>query len=84
MRKRRACHFGADVSFEPDFIGREVKAWRAVDAIAVEQRHGRHVVVGTHANQFLGQGRAFEKAECGAGVEFDKQVLSTQYSVLSF
>jgi hypothetical protein len=40
--------------------------------------------VGTHANQFLGQGRAFEKAECGAGVEFDKQVLSTQYSVLSF
>jgi hypothetical protein len=33
--------------------------------------------------KFLGQGSAFEEAESRAGVKFDKQVLSTQYSVLS-
>ena len=83
MRKRRACHFGADVGFEADFVGGEVEARGAVDAVGIEQRHGGHFEVGAHADQFLRQGRAFEEAESGTGVKFDVQVLSTQYSVPS-
>lgn len=71
MRKGRACHFGADVGFYLRFIRGQVEAWGAVDAVGVEQRHGGHLEVLAHADQFLGQGRAFEEAEGGAGVEFD-------------
>jgi len=71
--------------FEADFVGGKVETRGAVDSIGVEQRHGRHFVVSAHADQFLGQGRAFEEAESGTGVKFDIQfsVPSTQYSVLS-
>jgi hypothetical protein len=41
------------------------------------------VIVLAHSDEFLREGRAFEEAERGAGVKFDKQVLSTQYSVPS-
>lgn len=68
---------------ETDFFGGEVETWDAVDAVGIEQRHSGHVVMSAHSDQFLGQGRAFEKTESGAGVKFDVQVLSTQYSVLS-
>lgn len=71
MRKRRACYFGADVSFDLDFVRGEVEARGAIDAIGVEQRHGGHLEVLAYSDEFLGQGRAFEEAESGSGVEFD-------------
>ena len=65
-------------------FGGEMEAGGAVDAVGVEQRHRRHLEVLAHAYQFLGQGSAFEEAECGTGVKFDvHQVLSAQLSVLS-
>ena len=70
------------MSLDFGFIGSEVEAWGAVDSVGVEQCHGGHVEVLAHADQFLGQRSTFEEAECGTGVKFDKQVLSTQYSEL--
>ena len=60
-----------------------MKARGAVHAVGVKQRHGGQFELGADCGQLLGQGCAFEKAESGAGVKFDIQVLSTQYSVLS-
>lgn len=71
MRKWRACYFGADVSLDLGFVRGEVKARGAIDAVGIEQRHGGHLEVLAYSDEFLGQGRAFEKAESGAGVEFD-------------
>ena len=68
---RRAGDFRADVRFDSDLFGGEVEAWSAVDTVGVEQCHGGHVKVRTHADQFLGQGSAFEKTESRAGVKFD-------------
>jgi hypothetical protein len=53
-------------------LGCHVEARRTVDAVAVEQRHGRHVQVGAHGDQILGQRGAFEKTESRAGMEFDE------------
>ena len=53
------------------FFRRQMKTGRAVDAVAIEQRHGGHVVIRAQAGQFFGQGSAFEKTECGSRVEFD-------------
>ena len=58
---------GADSGFD----GREVEARRAVDAITIEERHGRHGICGTGADELFGQGSAVEKAEGGTGVEFN-------------
>ena len=60
-----------------------MEAGRAVYTVGVEQSHGGHFELGTRGHQFLGQGSAFEKAECGAGVKFYEQVLSSRFSVLS-
>ena len=85
MCKRGACYFGADVRLDPDLLRRQVKAGCAVDSISIEQGHGGHLEVLAHADQFLGQGSAFEKAESGTGVKFDIQiqfsVLGSQFSV---
>ena len=43
----------------------------AVDAVAVEKRHGSGTVLCADLDQFLGQGGAFEEGECGARVKFD-------------
>jgi len=83
MRKRRACHFGADVRLDLGFICGEVEARGAVDSVSVEQRHGGHMEVLAHSDQLLGQRSAFEEAECGAGVKLDKQVGRSRFSVLS-
>jgi hypothetical protein len=68
------------VRLNADFVGRQVKAGCAVDSISIEQGHGGHLEMLAHADQFLGQGSAFEKAECRTGVKFDIQI---QFSVLS-
>ena len=74
--------FGSDVRSNLCFLRGQVEARRAVNAIGVEQRHGRHTELGADCSQFLGQGCAFEKAESRAGMKFDVQVLSSQVSVL--
>jgi hypothetical protein len=61
--------------FDLGFTGCQVTARGAVDAVGVEQGHGGHVEVLAHADQFLGQGSAFEEAECRAGVEFNEHQL---------
>ena len=66
-----AGNLGADVGFGFDFIRGEVEARGTVDAVGVEQRHGGHLEVLAHSNEFLGQGRAFEKTEGRARVKFD-------------
>jgi len=48
-----------------------MEAWSAVDAVGIEQRHGGHVEVRAHSDQFLGQGSAFEKTESRAGMKLD-------------
>ena len=55
----------------PGFDGSEVKARRAEDAIAIEQRRRGHEVFGAGAHQFFRCGCAFEKAEGRCGVKFD-------------
>ena len=66
-----ACDFCADVRFGFEFFCCQVKARRAVDAIGIEHRHGGHVESVADSCQIFGQGRAFEEAERGAGMELD-------------
>jgi len=67
----RAGDFRAYVRFDFHFARSQVKARGAVYAVGVEQRHGGQFELGADCGQFLGQGRAFEKAESRAGVKFD-------------
>src|SRR6267378_1592408 len=53
------------------FFSGEMKAWRAVEAVAIEQGHCWHAKVVAALDENLGGGRAFEEAEGGAGMEFD-------------
>ena len=63
----------ADVRAHAGFFRRHVEARRAVDAVAVEQRHGRHVERWQRAPPVLRGRRRLEKAESGAGVQFDSK-----------
>src|SRR5579872_2342750 len=62
-----------------------MKAWRAIDAVGIEQSHGWHLEMGADSRHILGQGRAFEEAECTTRVKLNVQVLKTraQLSVVS-
>jgi hypothetical protein len=71
------------VGFDPHFFRRQVKARSTVNAISIEQGHGRHVKPGASRHQILRQGRTFKETESRAGVKFNVQVLSSQFSVLS-
>ena len=46
---------GADVRLDPQFFCRTVKAWRAIDAVAIEQRQRRHAGFCRRRGQRLGQ-----------------------------
>ena len=59
-------------------LGGQVEAWGAVEAVAIEQGHGGHAQTGTGGDQVFGQRSAFEKAEGGAGVEFNEHKNSCQ------
>ena len=48
-----------------------VKARRAVDAVAIEQRQRGVAEIGRAIDERFGQRRALEKAEGGGGVELD-------------
>jgi hypothetical protein len=67
------------VRFDFGFVSGQVKARGAVNAVGVEQRDGGQFELGADCDEFLGQGRAFEKAESRAGVKLDVH----QFSVLS-
>ena len=71
LRKSFAADFGADVRFQSCFLGGQVKARGAVEAVAVEQCYGGHAERGADRDQVLGQGGTFEEAEGRTGVEFD-------------
>ena len=72
-------NFCSDVGLDFCFTRGQVEARRAVNTIGIEQRHGRNVELRADCGQFLGQGRAFEKAESRAGVKFDVgQIYSPQ------
>src|SRR3974377_2273772 len=61
----------------------KMKARRSVHAITIEQGHRGHGELCAHLDQCLGKGRAFEKAECRAGMKFDVHRLSVVRSQLS-
>ena len=63
----------SNMRFNSSFFGGHMESWSAVDAIAIEQRHRWHFQLRAACNQAFGQGRAFEKTKCGAGVKFDVQ-----------
>ena len=48
-----------------------VEPRRAVDAVAIEERHGRIAEIGGAIDERFGQRRALQKAEGGGGVELD-------------
>src|SRR5437868_10828023 len=58
------------MSANVELLSRQMKSRCSVNAIAVEQRHRLHAVVGTHSNEGFRQGSAFEKAEGRSGMEF--------------
>ena len=60
-----------DVRPQSEFLCSHVKTRRAVHAVTIEQRHGGDFAFGAHTRQFLGRRSAFEKAKCGARVQFD-------------
>ncbi len=69
-----ASNLGADMGAQSGLLRGHVEARRAVDAVAVHQRHGRHIELRAGAGEFLGHAAAFEEGECGAGVEVDEHV----------
>ena len=66
-----ASDFRADMRANADFLRGQIKSWCAIEAIAIEQRHGRHAERGAGARQFFGRRSTFEKTESGAGMQFD-------------
>jgi hypothetical protein len=67
----RASDFRTDVGADAGFFRSHVKARRAIDPVAVEQRHGRHAQRRASADKFFRHGSAFKKAETATGVEFN-------------
>ena len=57
----------------PQLFGGQIKAWCAIDAIAIEQCHCRQLILGANLGVFLGNRSPFEKAESGTRVKFDVQ-----------
>jgi len=65
-----------------ELLGREMKTRRAIDSVAIEQRHRRHLVLGTYLGQFLRNRSSFEEAESRTGVEFNVHEYNGQQSVV--
>ena len=64
---------GADARADGEivFVGAAIKAGRAVHAVAVEEGDGGELGGERGFDQVFGKGRATEKTEGAAGVEFD-------------
>ena len=62
---------GADVRAQTELFGGHVEARRAIEPVAVDERHGGHVQGGRAGGQFLGLGGPAEEAEGGTGAHFD-------------
>ncbi len=80
-RKFFARDFRSDVRFDSRFLCRHVETRRAIESVAIEQRHGRHLQVGAGRDQIFGQGSAFEKTESRAGVELDVHKVRFQFAL---
>src|SRR5213593_1637796 len=61
----------ADVRLHAGFLRRQMQPRRPINSVAIEERNRRHRIFGARADKFFGQGSAFEKAECGAGMKFN-------------
>src|ERR1700722_15934057 len=48
-----------------------MKTRRTIDAVAIEQRHRRHIQIGAGCDQIFRQRSAFKKTESGTAVKFD-------------
>src|SRR5579863_1967346 len=66
-----ATDFRADVRANAEFVCGQVELWRAIKAIAIEQRHRGHAKRGAGSCQLLWRRTASEKTKCRAGVQFD-------------
>src|SRR6185369_9449434 len=54
---------GADVRLESILASGKMKPRRSVNAVAIEQRHRRHVEIERGGDQFLRHGGAFQKTK---------------------
>jgi hypothetical protein len=63
--------FGAKQRADAGLFRGEVESGRAVNAVAVEQRHRREPALGAHAGQRFGNGSSFQEAEGRVGVKLD-------------
>ena len=61
----------ADMRPHGKLLGGQIKSRRAIHAVAIEQRHGAHFMLGAFPGQRFGQRSAFQKTEGGARVQFD-------------
>jgi hypothetical protein len=59
------------VRLDSSFYRSHVEAWGTIDAIAIEHCHCGHLQFGAAGDQVLRQGRAFEEAEGGTGMELN-------------
>jgi hypothetical protein len=66
-----ACDFGSDVRLDAGTLSSQMEAWRAINPIAVEQRHSPHMECGAGRDQVLRQGSAFEEAESRTRVKLN-------------
>jgi hypothetical protein len=67
----RARDLRPDVRRDSGLLRREVEARRAVDAVAVHDRHCGHAVLSGCPGELLGERRAFQEGECRTGVKLD-------------
>jgi hypothetical protein len=67
-----ATHFRPGVPIQIVLLHCRKKSRRAVNAIAVQQRHSGHVQLRGGIGVFFRQRCATQETECGAGVKFDE------------
>ena len=65
------CQLCADVRMDARLCCGFMKLRPAINAVSIEQGHGRHSQFGADAREFFGQGSAVEKTERGCRVEFN-------------
>ena len=68
----RAEHFGTGVTAQIVFLHRGKEPGGAVDAIAIEKRHGRNLQLGGDLRVLFRERRAAQKTEGGPGMQFDE------------
>ena len=62
-------NFCAGMWFESGLLHGEIKAWRTVDTVEIEQRHGWNFEVDGGGGEFFREGGTLEKAKRRSGVK---------------